>query len=155
MRKLSLSCSDDEIKALVVEWSELLAHERYQEALDMFLHSDEEWSWTDDLLRKTVEGYGVPDPEPRAHAWHLEDWGVDRFAITSLMGRADKDQIIAESIQVDRSIFFGLDPTKYLGMVHYHDVPLNGSRSDLTARFHIKRVGEDELTLEFLDLHML
>ena len=40
-------------------------------------------------------------------------------------------------------------------MVHYHRVPLSGFLSDLTARFHIQRVGEDQLTLEFLDLHVL
>jgi len=40
-------------------------------------------------------------------------------------------------------------------MVHYDDVPLSGYRSDLTARFHIMRVGEDRLTLEFLDIHVM
>lgn len=155
MRKLPRSCSDDEIKALVVEWSELLAEERYEEALNMFLHSDEEWTWTGDLLRKTVEGYGVLDPEPRSHAWQLEDWGVDRFVVTSLVDRPDRDQVIANSIKVNRDKLYGLNPETYLGMVHYDDVPLCGGVSDLTARFHIKRVGADELTLEFLDLHVM
>jgi hypothetical protein len=102
-----------------------------------------------------VEGYGVPEPDPRAHAWHLENWGVDRFVITSLLRREDRDQIIANSIEVDRDNLYGLNPELYLGMVHYNDVPLNGGLSDLTARFHIKRIGDDELTLEFLDLHVM
>ena len=155
MRKLPLACADDEIKALVVEWSELLAGEQYQEALDMFLHSDEEWNWTSELLGKTVEGYGVPDLDPQTLAWLHEEWEVDRFKIASLEERSDKDRIIADCIDVDRHNLFGLDPNRYVGMVHYHDVPLNGGISDLTARFHIKRVGEDELTLEFLDLHVM
>ena len=40
-------------------------------------------------------------------------------------------------------------------MVHFDDVPLSGFRSDLTARFQIKRIGSDRLTLEFLDLHVM
>ena len=40
-------------------------------------------------------------------------------------------------------------------MVHYNDVPLDGSPSDLTARFHIKKVSDDKLTLEFLDIHVM
>ena len=40
-------------------------------------------------------------------------------------------------------------------MVHYDDVPLNGERSDLTARFNLRRVGVDRLTLEFLDIHVM
>ena len=63
-------------------------------------------------------------------------------------------QIIA-GISVDRENLYGLDPVEYLGMVHFDDVPLSGFRSDLTARFQIKRIGSDRLTLEFLDLHVM
>jgi hypothetical protein len=40
-------------------------------------------------------------------------------------------------------------------MVHYNDVPLDGQRSDLTARFHIKRMASGRITLEFLDIHVM
>ena len=40
-------------------------------------------------------------------------------------------------------------------MVHYDDVPLDGEPSDLTARFHIKRVDDGTMTLEFLDIHVM
>lgn len=56
---------------------------------------------------------------------------------------------------VDRENLYGLDPQKYLGMVHYEYVPLSGFCSDLTGRFHIKRVGEHHLTLEFVDIHVM
>ena len=55
----------------------------------------------------------------------------------------------------DRESLYGLDPRYYLGMVHYGYVPLDGQCSDLTARLHIKKVGDDRLTLEFLDIHVM
>lgn len=155
IKALPLSASDDEIKALVVEWSELLAQKRFQEAIEMFFHCHDELLWTPTLLEDAIAGYGVPDLDPSTLTSLLADWGVERFEITSLLGRADQDEIIAISIQVDRGHFGGLDPEVYLGMVHYHDVPLSGYRSDLTARFHIKRVGADRLTLEFVDIHVM
>ena len=155
MRTLPIDASDGEIKALVVEWHELLADGRYEEALGLFPASDEEGPWTPALLRQTIQGYGVPEPSPDVIESMLEDWGVDRFVITTLLGRPDRDEIIQEKIDVDRENLYGLDPGEYVGMVHYDDVPLSGLRSDLTARFHIKRVGPDRLTLEFLDLHVM
>ena len=64
---------------------------------------------------------------------------------------------------VNRKNLYGLDPALYLGMVHYDDVPVKGYpedpltsyRSDMTARFHIKRFGSDRLTLEFKDIHIM
>lgn len=97
------------------------------------------------MLERTIAGYGVPEPHP--------DGAV--FAVTPLMDRPDAEEIIRDKIRVDRENLYGLDPRHYLGMVHYDDVPLNGERSDLTARFHIKRVGADRLTLEFLDIHVM
>jgi hypothetical protein len=58
-------------------------------------------------------------------------------------------------MEVDRENLYGLDPQHYLGMVHYGYVPLDGQCSDLTARFHIKKIGDDRLTLEFLDIHVM
>jgi hypothetical protein len=87
----------------------------------------------------------VPAPHPDGEV----------YAITPLLGRPDADDIIRNKIRVDRRNLYGLDPARYLGMVHYDDVPLNGERSDLTARFHIRRVGADRLTLEFLDIHVM
>ena len=145
MRTLPLMASDDQIKALVVEWNELLARGLFQDTLAMFPHSDEEATWTPELLEKTIAGYGTPEPYPDGR----------RYQVTTLSGHPDRDEIIQKRIDVDRENLYGLDPARYLGMVHYDDVPLNGERSDLTARFHIMRVGSDRLTLEFLDIHVM
>jgi hypothetical protein len=155
IRTLPLNASDEDIKALVVEWSELLAQKRFQEAFEMFLHCDRELTWTPSLMEETIAGYGVADIDPKTRAVMLENWGVEQFEITTLLGRADRDEIINNKIAVDREHLFGLEPESYLGMIHFDDVPLSGYRSDLTARFHIKRVGSDRLTLEFLDIHVM
>lgn len=84
----------------------------------------------------------------------LEMWGVSRLKIASLEELPDKDRIIEKAILVDRQHLFGLDPDHYLGMVHYFQLPMFGERSGLLARFFIKRVGKDELTLEFVDLRV-
>jgi hypothetical protein len=127
MRTLAIDASDDEIRSLVVEWHELLAQRRYSEALELLPHSTIEVDWTPELLDEVI---------------------------TTLLGRPDRNEIIAK-MSVDRQNLYGLDATAYLGMVHFDDVPLSGFRSDLTARFHIKRIGSDRLTLEFLDLHVM
>lgn len=145
IRVLPLSASDDDIKALIVEWSELLASGRFADALAMFTSADGPDVLTPELLARTIAGYGVPEPHPDGEV----------FAITSLSTRPDADEIIRDKIRVNRKNLYGLDPARYLGMVHYDDVPLNGERSDLTARFHIQRVGTDYLTLEFLDIHVM
>jgi len=64
-------------------------------------------------------------------------------------------EIIEKSIEVSRELPDDLTPDLYLGTVDYDDVPLDGEPSDLTARFNIKKVGTDQITLEFLDIHVL
>jgi hypothetical protein len=144
VRTLPVDATDDAVKALVVEWSELLAQGKFADALEMFPIA-QRTVWTPELLARTIAGYGAPEPYPDGKV----------FAVTELVGRADADEIIRDKIDVDRVNLYGLDPARYLGMVHYDDVPLDGFRSDLTARFNIRRVGPDRLTLEFLDIHVM
>ena len=40
-------------------------------------------------------------------------------------------------------------------VIHYDNVPLNGNMSDLTAIFFVRKVDEDNLTLSFIDLHVM
>jgi len=114
------------------------------------MQSPEEREWTPAILELTIAGYGVPDVEPETLQMHHENWGVDRFEFTS----ADKDEIFG-SIEVDRENLYGLPADEYLGMVHYCPVPLCGDWSDMTAQFQIKKVGNQELTLEFLNIHVM
>jgi hypothetical protein len=143
-----ISATDEEIRAAVVTWSELLAQEQYAKALDMFLHSSDSFrfEWTPVHLEDWISNYGCP----RA------DYDGEEFKkVTSLFEQPDADNYIRNAIDVDRENLYGLDPENYVGMVHYNDVPLNGRPSDLTARFHIKRIGLDQITLEFLDIHVM
>jgi hypothetical protein len=154
MQVLPIAATDDEIRALVVEWSELLAQRRYSDALAPLPHSTEEVDWTPDLLEEVISNYGVLNGDKESTDHLLAYHRVSSFEITTLLGRPDSAEIIA-NIDVNREDLFGLDPKQYLGMVRYGDVPLSGFRSDLTARFHIKRFGTDQLTLEFRDLHVM
>src|SRR5262249_37339003 len=118
---------------------------KFADALAMFPIAKYSTGLTPDLLARTIAGYGVPEPHPDGEV----------FAITPLLSRPDAQDIIQHKIRLNRKDLYGLDPARYLGMVHYDDVPLNGERSDLTARFNIRRVGADRLTLEFLDIHVM
>ncbi|HYE19480.1 MAG TPA: hypothetical protein VEA69_13600 [Tepidisphaeraceae bacterium] len=142
MHTFASSASDDEIRAAVVDWSELLAEKRYAEALGMFPPAEAEMTPAE--LGKWIAEYGSPEPFPDGRV----------FAVTSLRGQPDFQRIV-DRIDVNRADLFGLDPTQYVGMVHYDGVPLNGLPSDLTARFHIKKVVADRITLEFLDIHVM
>lgn len=143
IRTLRVNATDDDIRQLVVEWSELLAQKRFAEAIEMFEYEDPKL--TPEELELWINNYGSPEPFPDGR----------RFELTSLLTLNNAEDIIANSIEVDRENLYGLDPEHYLGMVHYNDVPLDGAPSDLTARFHIKKVGNDKLTLEFLDIHVM
>jgi hypothetical protein len=145
IRTLPLTADDDAIKALVVEWSELLARGQFAEALAMFPNAGRASVHAPEMLERTIAGYGAPEPHPDG----------DVFAITPLLSRPDATEIIRDKIRVNRKNLCGRDPARYLGMIHYYDVPLNGERSDLTARFHILQVDPDQLTLEFLDIHVM
>jgi hypothetical protein len=139
------SATEDEIRAAVVAWSELLAQEKHAEALAMFLQTREAigYGWTPEFLRHLISNYGCYRP------------GVDSSEhreVTSLFAQPDPEKYIADAIEVDRENLYGRDPEQYVGMVHYNNVPLDGEPSDLTARFHIKRVGPGRITLEFLDI---
>ena len=155
MRTLPITATDDEIRALVVEWSELLAQRKFLEALELLFPENED-EWTPQYLEETIAGYGVPESEPYSDSLLslLAHHGVQRFEITSLAEHPERDEILSR-MDVDRENLYGLDPQKYLGMVHYEYVPLSGFCSDLTGRFHIKRVGEHHLTLEFVDIHVM
>lgn len=143
IRTLPVNASDDDIKQLVVEWSELLAQKRFADAIAMFECKGPQL--TPEELELWIRNYGSADPYPDGRTYEL----------TSLLALENSADIIANSIDVDRENLYGLDPEQYLGMVHYDDVPLDGTPSDLTARFHIKKAGDDKLTLEFLDIHVM
>jgi hypothetical protein len=148
MTRFATDCSDEEIRKAVVEWSELLVLGEYAAALRMFPHTSESFGfeWTPEDLEDWISNYGCA----------RKDYDSGEYRkITSLFEQPGCEEFIRKAIKVDRKHLFGRDPKRYVGMVHYDDVPLDGEPSDLTARFHIKRVDGSALTLEFLDIHVM
>jgi len=64
MKTLPINASNDGIKKLVVEWSEMLAAGKFKEALDMFPNGDEEMEWTPESLAFWISNYGYDEPYP-------------------------------------------------------------------------------------------
>ena len=150
---IPIESNDKEIQAMVVAWSELLSKRKYSEALAMF-PSVEAQNWTPDLLERTIQGFGVADIDVDTLKLLHEEWGVTEFYVSSLDVMNDK-QAVVDAIEVDRKCLYGLNPDIYIGMVHYRDIPICESVSDLTARFHIKTISTKEMTLEFFDVHVM
>lgn len=131
------------------EWNELLAVEKYEEAISMFLSDNLEVDWTPELLEQAVYGYGVIG---YTREEIKEMFGSEDYKITSILDNKEKDKIM-NSIEISRD--WNFKGENIIGMVHYDCVPLNGELSDLTARFYIKKVDGSNITLEFLDLHVM
>jgi hypothetical protein len=146
MRSLPSNATDDELRQLVVEWSENLAAGQFAEALSMFPYSKHSFDvdWTPDALASWIANFGCD-----------ESFDGEAHRITSIASMRNPEEFVRTSIEVDRENLYGLDPSTYVGMIHFYNVPLDGARSDLTARFHIMKTGENRLTLEFLDIHIL
>ncbi|HTL30689.1 MAG TPA: hypothetical protein VL282_15765 [Tepidisphaeraceae bacterium] len=142
MQTLPSNCSDDDIRKIVVEWWELIVAGKYQQALEMFAHNDTGGIvWTPETLEEGIATGCCMSP-PR---------GVPQ----SLLAQEDSAARIKRDIEVDREHLFGLDPEKYVGMVHFEELPMEPFVGALTARFAIMKVGRDRITLEFHDAHVM
>jgi hypothetical protein len=125
MMTLALSASDEEILAVVRLWVSLLASQDYQSAFELTDHSAE---WTPDLIRQVIEGYGLPDPKRTHHRVTPIDQASG--------GRQPEHEVTRSGKP------FALDGgDELIGDVLF-DLPLDGSWSDLTATFDIRRSRE-------------
>lgn len=149
MRTLPITASKEEIRELVIEWNELLAQEKYKEAFEMFPAENNELDWTPELLESAVYTYGCPS-YTREEA--EREFGSSDYKVTSILENPDKDKII-ESIDISSD--YGWMGKNDIAVIHYDHVPLNGVMSDLTARFFVRKVTDDKLTLVFIDLHVM
>lgn len=149
MRTLPITASKEEIRKLVIEWNELLAQEKYKEAFEMFPAENNELDWTPELLESAVYTYGCPG-YTREEA--EREFGSSDYKVTSILENPDKDKII-ESIDISSD--YGWMGKNDIAVIHYDHVPLNGVMSDLTARFFVRKVTDDKLTLVFIDLHVM
>lgn len=150
METLPITASQEEIRALVIEWNELLAQEKYKEALEMFLIAENyELAWTPELLESAVYTYGCPG-YTREEA--EKEFGSADYKVTSIWENPDRDKII-ESIDISSD--YGWMGKDDIAVIHYDNVPLNGEMSDLTAQFFVRKVNENEITLAFIDMYVM
>lgn len=150
LRTLPISANDVEIIKLLMEWTEFLAQEKYKEALEMFLlDENNELDWTPELLESAVYTYGCPG-YTREEA--EKEFGSADYIVTSILDNPDKAKIIAD---IDISSDYGWMGKDDIAVIHYDNVPLNGKMSDLTARFFVRKIDDNNLTLAFIDLHVL
>jgi len=118
------------------------------DALAMFQTSTESFDivWTPALFEEWICNYGMLRADYDDGEYHK---------VTSLFDLPDPQQYIEKAIRVERRSFDGRDRDRYIGWVHYDDVPLYGRPSDLTARFFILQTDPTTVILEFLDIHVM
>ena len=139
VHSLPRDASDANILALVDDWVELLAEERYGEALELVAARS---YWTVDLLRAVIQGYGIPEPHPSGRSFRVTS---PRTATTGANSPS------APARTVNR--WEEPNDVNCIGAVQY-DLPIDGHWSDLTALFEIVQDG-DWLALELDDVHVL
>ena len=66
MKTISISNRQEGIKNLIADWIELLAQEKYAEAIDLLLYDNTQivdgklWVWTPEKLEAAIFTYGLP-----------------------------------------------------------------------------------------------
>lgn len=148
MRCLPSDADQEEIRRLVIAWNELMAQERYGDALEM-APTDDEHHWTPELLESAVYTYGCPGMT-REEA--IKEFGRADYRITSVLENPDKDAIINSILITPAYQWMGKQD---IAVIHYDNVPLNGSMSDLTAIFSARKTENHKIELIFHDLHVM
>ncbi len=137
MELLPFSPSDDDLLAVAHAWLARLAEGDYDAAFQLTAH-DSYFGWTPDLIRRVIEGYGLPEP--------TRDGVVHRVST-----RPGHDQ--ARHQAVDRWPARAAEGgATSLGEVRV-DVPLDGDWSDLTATFEIRQT-EKGVVLVLNEIHV-
>ncbi len=149
LRILPADAGREEILDLLEDWTELLAEEKYAEALNSFLVDSSEVDWTPELLESCVYGYGCGGGTREET---VKDFGTADYKVTSLRNSPQREEIRR---RIDISSDYGWMGEDDLAMIHYDGVPLNGEPSDLTARFFLRKLDEKTATLAFIDLHVM
>lgn len=173
MKTLPISAGQEQIEALVIEWNELLAQEKYVEAMSLILYDNTQeidgkpWIWTPEKLEAAVFTYGQPwYTKQEMEQLYGPDW--PDYKVTSLLNSTNSDKLL-QDIRIEINLFdsvispeqakmWGIDKLDFeniIGDVYYDGMPFNDERSDLTAIFWIKKVDKQNVTLLFRDLHMM
>ncbi len=149
LRTLPVDAGREQILELLADWTELLAEERYQEALDSFLVDSSEVDWTPELLESAVYGYGCGGHTREEAA---KEFGRADYKVTSLRNSPRRAEIHQ---RIDISSDYAWMGPDDIAVIHYDGVPLNGEPSDLTAKFFLRKLDETAMTLAFIDLHVM
>lgn len=126
MVTLPAPATEKDVLDLVHRWIELLAAERYRDAYDLTAH-DPYYQWSPDVIRATIEGYGLPEPGPDGSVYRVTP-------LDSAMGDAAND--IGPRYEVVLLEHPATEEDAVIGEVWF-DLPLNGRWSDLTATFEV------------------
>lgn len=160
MKKLPLTASDEEVKEVVRHWVALLAEEDYAAAVEMIspevlpangsVDFKDAAEWTPELVQAVINHFGTPEPiEGEEHIYTVVPVVVD--------GDDSLQEDFEKRLQVDRGSFcqFGQE---YVGGVHV-GLPLAHEEgewvSDLTARFFLRPLDENEMVLVLEDIHVM
>lgn len=172
MKTIPISAGKEGIRNLVVEWLELLAKERYAQALELVLYDNtqtidgERWVWTPERLEAAVYTYGMPwFTKEDIKREYGADTPVDHKVTLDAPDRDGLLEDIGESVEFfgkavteEKARLWGIEGLDYpniIGEVLFDGVPLDGERSDLTALFWIQKADEGNVTLVFRDLHVM
>lgn len=142
-RVLPPPADDEALLTLARDWVQLLAQDRFEEALAMLsLPADEEdrHGFAPDTLREWIANYGSWDPWRDGTAWRVT-------SMASATVPADRPAFVPTA----KVMRFDADPRS--GVIEL-DVPLNGAWSDLTARFGFGPAG-DGIGLVLQDIRVL
>lgn len=155
MKTLPIDASEEQIRGLVIEWTELLARERYEEAMELILYEEKEynggkWTWTAEKLEAAIYSYGMPWYS-REEIEEMFGEGEANHRVTSIDECPDREEVI-NSIDISA---MGWQEENDISMVHFWQMPLDGKASDLTAIFHIRKIGENAVTLSLDDIHVM
>ena len=172
MKTLPITADKSEIKNLVVEWLELLAKEKYSEALNLILYDNTQevdgvlWIWTPQKLEAAVFTYGMPwFTKEEMKKRYGEDCRVD-YKVTSVLARSDKEELLEkidvlffdDAVTDEMAKTWGIEKLDYkniIGDVICDCVLLDGELSDLSALFWIQKTDDENMTLIFRDLHVM
>lgn len=172
MRTLSVNADIAELKNLVAEWLELLAQEKYAEALEFILYDNTQvvdgalWTWTPQNLEAAVFIYGTPwFTKEEMKKMYGEDCKVD-YKVTSVLARPDKEELLEkidvlffdDVVTAEMAKTWGIEKLDYkniVGDVICDCVLLDGELSDLSALFWIQKTDDENMTLIFRELHVM
>jgi hypothetical protein len=145
-----------EVRAALLEWLDMLANNRFAEAVDFISPeipdgsgSTSDTKWTPALLEAVIANYGLDQPI-EGETWRYRTAPLTDDLLPEFDKRLDIDFEMWEDAAPDGS--------RLAGAIHA-DMPLvredGPDVSDCTARFVFKHFPDGQMALVLLDIHVL